>query len=280
MGAHDNHPLVQRWRAFIDKIFGRLTEIENESAQGLAGMRAAAPTDYQQLASAMSGLDHRVRQLLDKLQSTWDDGVEPKFEEAGGNSLHNAGLDLLSWAQLEVDAHWTQFKATQVAEFYRALEPVARGQMPRSVACTQCGSPVVSPDPLSVQSVACGSCQAVNQVMPTPELTAYAGFAAAYADEQTVGMRADIERFRREVDISQRDKRERGDHSNEGVPSLQRWEQLEQAYWQRHVELIGHYSGKPADQALANARMKQFYMYSLEMEQDWVRAFGRKSQQM
>jgi hypothetical protein len=26
--------------------------------------------------------------------------------------------------------------------------------------------------------------------------------------------------------------------------------------------------------------MKQFYMYTLEMEQDWVRAHGRMSQQM
>jgi hypothetical protein len=283
MGTHDNHPLIQRWRAFIDKTFARLQEIENESAQGLAAMREAAPTDYQQYATVFSGLDHRVRQLQDKVDSTWDEAVEPKIEEAqegGAAGLHDAGLDLKSWARIELDAHWTQFKATQAAEFFRALEPVARGQMPRTVPCSQCATPLTAPDPFVMQSVGCPSCQAVNQIAPTPELTAYGGFAQAYADEQVVKLRFDVERFRRDVDIAQRIKRDRDDYSSEGLASLERWDQMERAYWQRHAELVAHYSGKPVDQAWVNARLKQFYMYGLEMEQEWVRTHGRRSQQM
>jgi hypothetical protein len=276
----DNHPLMLRWRGFIDKIFARLQEIEQESAQGLEGLRLSAPTDYMQYTTVFSGLDHRVRQLSDKVDSTWDDSVEPQFEQADVKGLHDAGLDLRSWARLEIEAHWEQFKATQAAEFYRALEPAARAQIPRTVPCTQCGTPVTSPDPFLMQSLGCPSCRAVNQIAPTLELTAYGGFAVAYADEQTVKLRYDIARFRREVDIQQRNKRERDDYSNEGIASLQQWEQMERTYWQRHAELVAHYSGKPIDNELVNARLKQFYMYTLEMEQDWVRAHGRRSQQM
>jgi hypothetical protein len=284
MGAHDNHPLMQRWRGFVDKIFARLQEIENESAQGLAGLRQSNPTDYMQYSTVFSGLDHRVSQLEDKLESTWDESVEPQFEQAeegGARGLHDAGLDLKSWARIEIESHWTQFKATQAAEFYRGLEPTARAQIPRSVPCTQCATPVQTPDPFTMQSVSCPSCRAVNQIAPTPELTAYAGFATAYADEQVVKLRFDVERFRRDVDIAQRIKRiQKDDYSNEGMASLQQWEQMERAYWQRHAELVAHYSGKPIDQAWVNARLKQFYQYSLEMEQEWVQAFGRRSQQM
>lgn len=278
------HPLMQRFSGFIEKIFGRLAEIQAESAQGLAGLREAAPTDIQQFGTAMSGLDHRVSQLEDKLESMWDDQVETQFEqaeEAGARGLHDAGLDLKSWARIEIAARWAQFKATQHADFHRALEPQARADMQRVVPCSQCGSPLSSPDPLAMQSISCTACRAVNQVAPTAVLTAWAAAPVAYADEQVVSMRFDIERFRREVDITQRDKRmKRDDYSGEGLASLQRWEQMERAFWTRQAELVAHFSGKPVDHALVQARMKQFYMYTLEMEQDWVRAHGRVSQTM
>ncbi|MBL4683912.1 MAG: hypothetical protein JKY37_04940 [Nannocystaceae bacterium] len=280
--AHETHPLVVRWRGFIDKPFARLQEIESESAQGLAGLRESAPTDYTQYSGVFGGLDNRVSQLKDKLDSTWEDNVEPQFEDGDDSTsgLLDAGLDLKSWAEIEIDAHWAQFQATQAAEFYRSLEPTARGQIPRSVPCTQCGSPVVAPDPFAMQSVSCSSCSAVNQVAPTPELSAYAGFATAYAEEQVVKLRFDVERFRREVDMAQRAKRERDDDSNEGLASLERWEQMERAYWQKYAELVAQHSGKPIDQAWVDARLKQFYMYTLESEQEWVSKHGRRSQQM
>lgn len=275
---------MQRWSAFVEKIFGRLTEIQAESSQGLTAMRQAAPTDYQQFATAMSGLDHRVSQLEDKLQSMWDEQVEPKFEEAedgGARGIHDAGLDLESWARIEISARWAQWKAKENADFHRALEPQARADMQRPMPCSQCGAALSNPDPRVMQSIQCGSCRAVNQVAPTATITAWAGAPAAYADEQVVSMRFDIERFRREVDIAQREKRmKRDDYSGEGVASLQRWEQMERAYWTRYAELVAHYSGNPVDHALVQARMKQFYMYTLEMEQEWVRAHGRMSQQM
>jgi hypothetical protein len=284
MADHRGHPLMQRFSGFVEKIFGRLTEIQAESSQGLIAMRQAAPTDYQQFATAMSGLDHRVSQLEDKLESMWDGEVEPKFEEAeegGARGLHDAGLDLKSWARIEIAARWAQWKAKENADFHRALEPHARADMQRVVTCSQCASPLSNPDPLTMQSIQCASCRAVNQVAPTAVINAWAGAPTAYADEQTVSMRFDIERFRREVDIAQRDKRmKRDDYSGEGLASLQRWEQMERAYWTRHAELVAHWSGRPVDHALVQARMKQFYMYTLEMEQDWVRAHGRMSQQM
>lgn len=71
-------------------------------------------------------------------------------------------------------------------------------------------------------------------------MTTHDGAPEAFVAEACAKTRADIERFRHEVDRWRRD-----------------------------------HSGKPVDEALVEARMSQFLRYTLEMEQTWVRAEGR-----
>lgn len=265
-----NHPVMQRFEGFLTKIDGRLQEIMTEAEQGLVGLMAQDPEDFMSYSNAVTGLEHRFQQLRDKLQQTWDDQIEAACDKAG---VLDPGLDRKALAELDLEARWSQWKATQVANFYRNLAPRAQAQLAEPVHCTQCGAALTVPDPTQMSNVQCPHCSALNQVAPPPAVTVYNGAAAAFADEDCISLRADIERFRQEVDRWRRDR----DWAAEPLESLERWEQMERNYWTTHAQRVAQHSGKPLDQALVDARMRQFHQYTLEMNQTWVRAKGRIS---
>lgn len=278
---HKNHPLVQRFEGFIGKINGRLGEIQAEAAQGLQALTQQDPTDFMPLTNAFSGLDARVRQLSDKLDSTWDDAIEPKFEDADDSDLYDTGVWMKSDADLDMEWAWNRWKATQAANFYRNLAPLAQAELAKPRPCSQCTAALAVPDPTATQSVTCAACGAVNQVVPAKAVMTYNGAGHAFAEEKVVPLREEIERWRQEVDRAQEIKRMKNDdYSNEGVASLEKWESMERNYWTQYATVMAQTAGTAVDQALINARLKQFYMYTLEMEQDWVRKHGKKSESM
>jgi phage FluMu protein Com len=268
MSEYANHPVMQRFEGFLGKIYARQQEIMTEAEEGLRGLLDQGPTDIGPYSNALSGLEHRYRQLRDRLESTWDEQIESTFEEA---DMLDAGLDRKADAVLDLDARWAKWQATQAANFYRNLAPIAQAQMAPQVFCTQCGSPLQNPDPLQLVNIACPGCSAINQVAPTEAVALFNGAGHAYAEEKCVEIRAQIERFRHEVDLWRRDR----DWCSEPLDSLEKWEQWERHYWTTYAQIVAESSGKPVDQALIDARMIQFMKYTLEMDQTWVRAKGR-----
>jgi hypothetical protein len=268
MSNHANHPVMQRFEAFLGKIYARQQEIMTESEAGLRGLIEQSPTDVGPYSNALQGLDHRYRQLREKLDSAWDDQIQELFEDA---DIFDAGLDRKAEAELDLDARWGQWEATQSANFYRNLAPMAEAEMAREVFCTQCGTPMQNPDPLKMVNIQCSACSAINQVAPTEAVSLFAGAGHAYAMEKCSAIRAQIERFRHEVDLWRRAR----DWCAEPLESLEKWEQWERHYWTTYAQVEAETSGRPVDQALIDARMKQFIQFSLESNQTWVRAKGR-----
>lgn len=261
--------LIQRWQGFIAKIHGRLGEIMAESEQGIRGLMAQDPYDFLPITNAMSGLDARVRVLRDKLDETWDGQVEDKFSDA---DILDKGLDMKSDAEHELDWTWTAWKAKMAAEFYRNIEAPARAAAQQPVHCTQCSMVLQRTSYAEMAAIACPGCGAVNQVAPTKEMAAYwGGMPRAFADEQTVHLRKEIEAFREQCDRWRRAR----NWAPEPLQNYERWEQMERNYWVTHTKIMGELSGKGFDQALVDARMKQFIKYSLECEQVWVAAKGK-----
>lgn len=280
MSKYDGHPLVQRWAGFISKINGRLGEIEAESHAGLQGLMQQDPVDYLPFSNALGALDARVRQLTDKMDSTWEDSVEPKFDELEDSGIYDHAIQMKTLAELDIEWRWANWKVKEAANFYRNMAPLAEAARNEPRNCTQCGSPLTVPDPTVTQAVTCAGCSAVNQVIPPDALRNYAGAAHAYAEEETAPLREKIERWRQEVDRAQELKRMADDYSNEGVASLEQWAQMERDYWTAHAQAVARHSGKPVDREMIQSRMKNFYVYSLECEQDWVKVHGKKSASM
>lgn len=261
--------LIQRWDGFIGKIKGRLQEIMAETEQGVRGLIAQNPTDFLPITNAMSGLDARVRVLEDKLESTWDDSVEDKFSDA---NILDTGIDMKTDARHWIEWTWAKFKAKMAAEFYRSLEPAARAAAAQPINCSQCAGPLQRTKYAATEAITCPACNAVNQVSPTKEMFAYyGGMPAAYADEQTIHLREEMEAFREQCDRWRRAR----NWAAEPLQNFEKWEQMERNYWVTNTKIQCELAGKPFDQDLVDARMKQFIKYSLESEQVWVKAKGK-----
>lgn len=264
----DQQALSARFEGFIEKIKGRLGDIMTEAAQGVAGLRSQNPTDFLPITNAISGLDARVRVLQEKLDETWENQIEDKYDDAG---ILDHGITQLTAARMWLESTWATWKAKQAADFYRALEPLAREEMARPINCSQCAGPLQRTSPMESESITCPGCGAVNQVSPGPAALAYGGAAQALAAEKALPIRLEIERYRQECD----DWRRVRNWAAEPIEHYEKWEEMERSFWTTYAQTMAEVNGKPLDQDLIDARMKQFIKFSLESEQVWVKAKGR-----
>jgi predicted RNA-binding Zn-ribbon protein involved in translation (DUF1610 family) len=264
--------LLERWDGFLKKIDERLREIMEEAAAGLKAIVEQHPTDVLPLTNACSGLDHRVRELRNRIQQTWEQQVEPKFSEVGGEGFLDQGLDRKADFEQAFDEQWARFKAGAVAHFYRNLWPLAQAAMQKPVGCSRCGGALPLPVRHESVSLHCPYCGVVNQVIAESAVAQYFGGGGhAFAEEATLPLRFEIERYRMQVD---RQRRAAG-WPEESVQSLQRWHDLELAYWTRYAEIRGQLTGAGIDREYIESRMEQFRKWSLESHQGWRRAQGR-----
>jgi phage FluMu protein Com len=270
MNAEDS-ALVQRFEGFLAKIDARLKEIIAEAEQGVGGLLAQYPDDTLPLGNAMSGLDHRVRELKKKLDDTWSSDIEPKYS-ARGNEMHDVALDRKRDFEVAFDEAWTSWKARAYRAFYENLWPLAEAAMKRPVACTRCGAPLALTVRHESSSTPCPHCRAVNQVLPDKAVATYfSGAPHAFADEAAMPLRFAVERERVRVDRARRG----AGWADEPLESLTRWEQMERAFWTKYAETKARVAGGPPDQELVESRMALFRKLSLENKQFWQRAHGR-----
>ena len=268
----DQQALVARFDGFLAKIEERLREIMTEAEQGVLALIAQHPTDMMPLGNAMSGLDHRVRELKEKIQETWDQQIEAKYSalDSGGKFL-DVGLDQKQDFEQRFDELWATFKARANSQFYRNLFPLATEAAQKPIPCTQCGAPLEATDRTHSASIHCVHCGAVNQVLRDAAISTYKlGSGHAFADEEALPLRFEIERFRTAVDRQRR----ASSWANETFESLERWHAMEQAYWVRYAEAKARYSGEPVDMELVESRMAQWRKYSLETNQIWCKGKG------
>lgn len=267
----EQQALSARFEGFLAKIDERLREIMAEAEQGVNAILANHPTDSLPLGNAFSGLDHRIRELKDKVQETWEQQIEPKYSALHSGSFLDSGHDKKQDFLLRFDEQWSAFKARANSQFYRNLYPLAIAASQKPEPCSQCGAPLPIVDRSNSVSIPCPHCRAVNQVLRDPAVSAYKlGGPHAFADEEALPLRFEIERARVAVDRQRR----ASSWANESFESLQRWEQMERAYWTRYAEAKARIAGEPVDQELVESRMAQFRKYSLETNQIWRKGLG------
>lgn len=267
----EQQALVDRFRGFLGKIHDRLGEICAEAEVGVQAIASQHPDDPLPVGNAITGLDHRVRQLRDKIQETWDAQIEAKF--SADPAIHDLGLDMKQDAEMTLDERWGLAKAKWLGDIARAAYGRAVAALEQPAPCTGCGAPLGATARFEVIAVTCQHCKVVNQLAPLPAVTAYFGTGAQHlAEEAALPLRHAVERQRAVADRWRRAR----DWAPESIESLEEWERLELAYWQRLAEERARLTGLPVDTKLIESRMAWFYKYSLETNQQWVRAKGRR----
>lgn len=263
--------LWERWQGFLSKIEERKNEILAEAEEGLAELVGAYPDDPMPLGNALQGLRFRFEELKKKVDDTWEQAVEPKFEEEGAGGFLDAGLDSKQDYLLGIDEAWAAFEARMNAVFYKRLRPRAEALLGKAVECMCCRAELDIPVPHESVSLTCPFCHAVNQIMPeTAVAIFFAGAPDAIAAEAALPLRYEIERFRIGVDR----RRRASGWANEPVESLDRWEAMERAYWERYAAVKGEAAGLPPDAELVASRMEWFRKYTLMTNQAWRKAKG------
>lgn len=266
----DKNALMQRLEGFLGKIQTRFDEICAETEQGVVGVFQNDPTDLHTVSTALGGVDHRMMQLRDKVQDTWDDKIESMFEDAG-EAFTDQGRDRIEDFKEQLEQGWELFKVKLIADHCRRIWPEVQAQMGKPTPCTQCGTPLTLPSPLESASIPCPSCATVNQVFPPAVVAMYFGAGVeAFASEQSIPLRLQMNLRRYAVDRQLRAK----SWPTEGIETLQEWHDMQLAEYQKHAEVKAQMLGKPVDQEWVDSRMRMFLQYGLEMNQTWRKAKG------
>ncbi|MEZ4247719.1 MAG: hypothetical protein R3B99_05715 [Polyangiales bacterium] len=262
--------LVDRWQSFLAKIHERLAEICVEAEAGVRAIAAQHPEDQMPVSNAITGLDHRVRQLREKIQETWDAQVEDKF--SADPEIHDVGLDMKQDSEVLLDEKWSLAKAAWMSEIAREAFGRAMAAMEKPVPCSSCGAPLNLPTRIELVAATCTHCGVVNQAAPSMAIQYYFGWCVQnLADAAALPHRHAVERQRIVADRWRRDR----NWAAEPVESLEEWERLERRYWETVAHERARLRNEPVDQKYIDSRMAYFYKYSLESNQQWVRAKGR-----
>jgi hypothetical protein len=267
----EQRQLLGRWEAFLAKMASRLDETLAEAAEGLGQIVRAYPTDPLPLGNAINGVGHRVDELRDKIEKTWDDDVEDKFRELDENGFWDRGLDKKGDAIQELDEKWHALRVRVYGDLYRQAYGIAQQELATPAVCTHCGAELEKPQ-REPRSVACPYCRAVNQLFPGPATSMYFGGGPhVFAEEQALPLRFVVERSRIQADRWRRDR----SWAQEPVESLRQWHDQELAYWTKYADVHAQVMGGPRDAELIESRMSQFRRWNLENQQQWVAAMRR-----
>jgi hypothetical protein len=255
-------------------VAARVDETIAEAEQGLRGLLAAQPPDADAYGSALDAIVHRLEETRGTIDEVWDSEVESRFNDAtDDDGFDDVGHLRKEEAELALAETCERFRVRWGAELYRALWAPVQTALARPVACTQCRGAIVRRLPHKSESIACAYCGAVNQVLPDPLVQRYFGSAGhAFGEEAAAEDRVVVDRFRRFVELERR----KHDWWSEPVEYLDRWEQLERAYWERYTSVKAQLEGlTPAEQAaFVQSRMTPFRQYNLENQQHWRKAHG------
>ena len=181
---------MDRWRGFVQKVTGRLTEILNESNAGFEGLLQDPALDPIAFTNAMNAIEIRYKDLRTKLATTYSEQVVlPTF---GGRG---EAKQLLDQAEVWMEDTWERFRTGWNGRHVRVLYQRVGSLMNKPAQCSRCGSQLTRTIFHQAESITCASCKAVNSVSPDPLVYTYFAMAPdLIADEQTIHMKLAAER--------------------------------------------------------------------------------------
>jgi len=185
-----SNDVIERWRGFVQKVTGRLTEVLGESNAGFEGLLADPELDPITFANAMNAITLRYKDLRTKLATTYSEQVV--LPTLGGG--HEAKA-LLDQAETWMEDTWERWRTNWNGRLVRSLWSRVQPLMHKAASCSRCGGALTRTVFHQAESITCPSCKAVNSV--SPDTLVYTYFAMApdmIADEQTIHMKVAAER--------------------------------------------------------------------------------------
>jgi hypothetical protein len=162
-----NEALIARWNGFLEQINGRFQGVLQEARDGCAGLLEESDLDPIPMSNAWGAMERRAKDLGTKIEETWSDQVEKKFEEVNAPPAliaaeRRKGLEARRSMDIEVER-------TRIAIYVDAARRInerARAEMASGFKCAQCGAAVDVPITFRAVNVKCKFCSAVSTFEP------------------------------------------------------------------------------------------------------------------
>lgn len=262
--------VISRWDKFLASIEGRLQEVLEESRQGCALLLQQSDLDTMAMSNAWTAMEIRAKGLGSKVAETWNDKVEPAFEDAGAAppmiAAQRAKGDALQ-QRIELDTERTRIQIFAGAA--REIWQRAVAEAPRSLACTQCAAELAAPQSMVAVNVTCTHCQAVNTFEPGMRARMIEHFCAHPLSEEAswdlwLAMREAEARFHAQRDPV--------------LADFKAYEAAQIAYWRRYLEaragMLPHLA--PALEADLRGKLQHWYL-RVQHDKAWAAAGRPKS---
>ena len=259
--------LVQRWDGFLKNIKERFDQIMQESLEGCAQLLRDSSYDPIPMGNAWGAMERRAKELSTKVDETWRQQVEPKFEEAGVarpmiDEQSRKGEALRDWMELEIERTRIQIYCSAAREVAELDKRERTGGYP----CKQCGAPLTVPHTYRVVNVPCAHCRTVNEYEP--------GTRTRYTEASCLHSLCQEAAWSEYVAMQEHERSVRRTRPPRTLQQLQAWEQAQIAY---HRKYLTRRLDWVPDQAPSFAkdlagRMEHFYVYGINSEVAWINA--------
>ncbi len=267
--------LVQRWDAFLKNIKERFDQIMQESVEGCAQLLRDSNYDPIPMGNAWGAMERRAKELGTKVDETWRQQVEPKFEEAGvarpiSDEQCRKGDAFRDWMELEIEKTRIQIYCAAAREVAEIEKREAGGG--RGYPCKQCGAPLAVPITYRVVNLKCAHCGTINEYEP--------GTRTRYTEASCLHSLCQESAWNEYVAMQQAEtsyKRARP-HT---IQHIKAWEAAQIAYHRKYLTTRLEYlpDQTPSFAKDLAGRMEHFYVYGVHNDAEWIKA-GRPRAQL
>jgi hypothetical protein len=258
--------LVQRWDGFLKNIKERFDQIMQESRDGCAQLLRDSNYDPIPMGNAWGAMERRAKDLSTKVDETWRQQVEPKFEEAGVarpaiDEQSRKGDAFRDWMELEIEKTRIQIYCAAAREVVELDKREKAGGYP----CKQCGAPLTVPITYRVVNLTCAHCRTVNEYEP--------GTRTRYTEASCLHSLCQESAWNEYVAMQQaeRDYKRARPHT---IQHIKNWEGAQIAYHRKYLTTRLEYlpDQTPSFQKDLAGRMEHFYVYTVQNDGEWVKA--------
>ncbi len=256
-------PFGVRWTGFLEKVRGRVQEIDAEARAGYAEVISHDAVDGTGMTGVSSALKARLLQLAAKVDDQWSkidselDSVEVSGRVGGYFRAQLVSMTgaFKRWLERETERMIMQGEA----EWARALHQAALAEVAIPVACQHCGAPLEKPMWHQSINVTCGACRAVSVVTPGTAASMFVGgtgaifLAREIAWDQWCQMQ-DAEALWHRI-------------RHKTLEDLGRWEQANRSYWQCYASAMGNFIPSWTAQTVQDevtGKMSQFLQWTAQ----------------
>lgn len=159
--------LINRWDKFLSQIENRFNESLQHAEEASFALLEENDYDYDEVIQAFTGMKSQIRNLIKKIDQTWDNKVRPKMEKAFDNtdwvdeSCKGNELSQKLWDKLMVFQVVLEGKLSQ--RYYDHVIQI----VDEHFHCSQCNAQLqIDKRIFRSQYITCNYCDTVNTFEP------------------------------------------------------------------------------------------------------------------